>query len=98
MTLWIVVFVVGGIAAGIGLGTVCIRVRDRHMRLLMGIPEQVSGDMDEVQARRAAQAVVDTEMRINAAAPHLKPEQRRRLALAFARSRGLLPGKNETEG
>jgi hypothetical protein len=32
----------------------------------------------------AAQAVVDTEMRINAAAPHLSPPQRRRLALALA--------------
>jgi hypothetical protein len=94
MTLWIVAFVVGGIAAGIGIGTVCIRLRDRHIRLLMGIPAHVNGNLGEVQARLAAQAVVDTEMKINAAAPHLKPAQRRRLALAFARSRGLLPGKD----
>jgi len=90
---WIVGFVVAGIAAGIGFGALCVRLRDRHVRLTLGIPEGASGDLGELQARLAAQAVVDTEMKINAAAPRLSAQQRRRLALALARSRGLLPGK-----
>ena len=94
MILWIVGYVIVGIAAGIGFGALCVRLRDRHVRLMLGIPEGATGDLGALQARLAARAVVDTEMKINAAAPRLNPEQRRRLALALARSRGLLPGKN----
>jgi hypothetical protein len=90
---WIVGFVIAGIAAGIGFGALCVRLRDRHVRLMLGIPEGARGDLGQVQARLAAQAVVDTETRINAAAPRLSAPQRRRLALALARSRGLVPGK-----
>jgi hypothetical protein len=90
---WIVGFVIAGIAAGIGFGALCVRLRDRHVRLMLGIPEGASGDLGQVQARLAAQAVVDTEMKINAAAPRLSAPQRRRLALALARSRGLLSGQ-----
>jgi hypothetical protein len=91
MILWIVVFVIAGIVAGVGFGVMCGRLRDRHMRLTLGIAEGVNGDLPKLQARLAAQSVADTEMRINAAAPYLKPQHRRRLALALARSRGLLP-------
>ena len=91
MILWIVGFVIAGIAAGIGFGALCVRLRDRHVRLTLGIPDGASGNLDALQARLAAHAVVDTEMKINAAAPHLNAQQRRRLALALARSRGLLP-------
>ena len=95
MTIWMAIFVMAGITAGIGMGALCIKVRDRHIRLMLGIPADANGDLGELQAKLAAQAVVDSEMKINAAAPHLKPLQRRKLALAFARSRGFLPGKND---
>ena len=93
MILWIVVVVIAGIAASIGLSVACIKLRDRHIRLTLGIPDSVTGDTGELRARLAAKAVADTEMKINAAAPRMKPEQRRRLALALARQRGLLAGK-----
>jgi hypothetical protein len=98
MILWIVGFVIAGIAAGIGFGALCVRLRDRHVRLTLGIPDGLTGNVGELQAKLAAQAVVDTEMRINAAAPRLNPQQRRRLALALARSRGLLPAKDAARG
>ncbi len=95
---WIVGFVIAGIAAGIGFGALCVSLRDRHVRLMLGIPEGASGNLGELRARLAAQAVVDTEMKINAAAPHLSAPQRRRSALALARSRGLMPGKDGARG
>ena len=91
---WIVGFVIAGIAAGIGCGALCVRLRDQHMRLTLGIPDSASGNLYELQAKLAAQAVVNTEMKINDAAQHLNAQQRRRLALALARSRGLLPRKD----
>jgi len=91
-----VVFLTAGIAAGIGLGVMCAKFRDRHVRLSMGIADAVNGPLGDLQAKRAAQSVADTEMQINDAAPHLKPMHRRRLALALTRSRGLLPRKPDT--
>ena len=93
MIFWIVVFVIAVIAAGIGFAVMCTRLRDRHIRLMLGISDAIEGDLGVLQARLAAQSVADTEMKINAAAPHLKPQHRRRLALSFARARGLLPRK-----
>jgi hypothetical protein len=93
MVIWMVVIVAAGVAAGIGLSVACVKLRDRHVRLTLGIPDSVQGDTGELRASLAAKAVADTEMKINAAAPRMKPEQRRRLALALARSRGLLAGK-----
>jgi hypothetical protein len=95
MFVWVVVFLIAVIAAGIGFGVMCAKFRDRHVRLTMGISDAVNGQLDDLQARRAAQSVADTEMQINAAAPHLKPMHRRRLALALTRSRGLLPRKTD---
>jgi hypothetical protein len=60
---------------------------------MLGIPDGATGDLGELHVRLAAHAVVDTEMRINAAAPRLSAPQRRRLALALTRSRGLQSGK-----
>ena len=95
MILWIVVFVIAGTAAGIGFSVMCTRLRDRHIRLMLGISDGFNGDLGQLQARLAAQSVANTEMQINAAAPHLKPQHRRRLALALARSRGLLPRRTD---
>jgi len=93
MFVWVVVFLVAVIAAAVVFGVMCDNFRDRHVRLSMGISDAVSGPLGDLQAKRAAQSVADTEMQINAAAPHLKPMHRRRLALALTRSRGLLPRK-----
>jgi hypothetical protein len=95
MLAWVFVFLLAVIAAGVGFGVVCAKLRDRHIRLSMGISDAVNGQLGDLQARRAAQSVADTEMQINAAAPHLKPMHRRRLALALTRSRGLLPRKSD---
>jgi hypothetical protein len=46
----------------------------------------------EIQAKVAALRVVDTEMKIHAAAPHLNPVQRRKLALALSRRARLSTG------
>jgi hypothetical protein len=93
MILWIVVFVVAGTAAGVAFSVMCTRFHERHVRLTLGIPVGLEGDVGQLRARLAAQSVADTEMKINAAAPALKPQHRRRLALALARQRGLLPRK-----
>jgi hypothetical protein len=95
MWAWIVLFLIAVIAAAIGFGMMCVRFRDRHVRLSMGISDAANGQLGDLQARRAAQSVADMEMQINAAAPRLKPTHRRRLALALTRSRGLLPRKTD---
>ncbi len=94
MTLWIIAFVIGGVVASIGFGYAVTWVRERHIRLMLGIPDSVNGDVGELRTKLAAQSVADTEMRINAAAPNLNPEHRRRLALALTRQKGLLPRKS----
>ncbi len=91
MTIWIIVFVAAAVLAGLGFGGVCAMLRNRHVRLTLGIPEGANGNLDELQAKLAAKRLVDTEMQVHAAAPHLTPIQRRRLALALARTRGALP-------
>jgi hypothetical protein len=91
--IWIVAFVIGGVAVSIGFGYAITWVRDRHIRLMLGIPDAVNGDVHVLRAKLAAQSVADTEMQINAAAPNLNPEHRRRLALALTRQKGLLPRK-----
>ena len=93
MILWILAFVVVGIAGGIGVGMIFTSLRARHSRILLGIPDSADGDLGALKARLAARSVADTEMQINAAAPNLKPQHRRRLALALTRSRGLLSRK-----
>jgi hypothetical protein len=92
MIVWIVVLAAAAIAvaAGVGFSVMCTKLRDRHIRLTLGIADNVQGDLRDLRAKLAAQYVADTEMQINAAAPHLKPQHRRRLALALTRSRGLL--------
>jgi hypothetical protein len=85
MAIWIVGFLLAGVLAGVGFATMCVRVRNRHIRLTLGIPDGVGGNLAEVQAKVAALRVVDTEMKIHAAAPHLNPVQRRKLALALSR-------------
>ena len=94
MTLWIIAFVIGGVATSIGFGYAITWVRDRHIRLTLGIPDWANGDVSDLRAKLAAQSVADTEMRINAAAPKLNPQHRRRLALALTRQKGLLPRKS----
>ncbi len=91
MIIWIVGFVIAAVAAGIGFSVMCTRLHERHVRLTLGIPVGLDGDVVQLRAKLAAQSVADTEMKINAAAPTLKPQHRRRLALALARQRGLLP-------
>lgn len=85
MAIWIVGFLLAGVLAGVGFAAMCVRVRNRHIRLTLGIPDGVGGNLAEVQAKVAALRVVDTEMKIHAAAPRLNPVQRRKLALALSR-------------
>src|SRR5260221_8396768 len=95
MIVWIAVFLIAGTVAGIAFGVMCTRLHNRHIRLTLGISDGMNGELGQLQARLAARSVADTEMQINAAAPHLKPQHRRRLALALARQRGLLPRRTD---
>ena len=61
MILWMLVFVVVVIAAGIGVGMLCTNLRDRHSRLLLGISDSTSGELSVLRARLAARSVADTE-------------------------------------
>jgi hypothetical protein len=85
MAFWIMGFLLAGVFAGLGFAAMCVRVRNRHIRLTLGIPDGVGGNLADVQAKVAALRMVDTEMKIHAAAPHLNPVQRRKLALALSR-------------
>ena len=88
---WILALVMAGLAAGIGFSVALMKLQDRHMRLLLGISDGINGELDVLQARLAAQSVVDTVAEISTAAPRLKPHHSRRLAVALTHSRGLLP-------
>lgn len=91
MILWAVGVAFATIAAGIGVGMACAKFRERHIRLMLGLPGSASGEFGETQAKLAFQALVDTQMKIHAAAPRLTRQQGRKLALALLRARGLVP-------
>jgi hypothetical protein len=98
MILWIAVFMVGGALAALGVVASCAWVRDRHIRLTLGIPEDAEGDLDELQTKAAVQKLFETELRIEAAVPHLDATQRRKLALALANTKSSLPSSARAEG
>lgn len=82
----ILVFVL--IIAGATLRT---KARQRNIRKALGLPARMNTSTAEAQARQAVRVFEETDLRLTTTAPRLSRAERRKMASAIVREKGLLP-------
>jgi len=87
------------ISAGLALAFILVIVaatlrtksRQRQIRRALGLPARMGTSTAEAQARQAVRAFEETDLRLTTTAPLLSKEERRKMAGAIVREKGLLP-------
>jgi alcohol dehydrogenase class IV len=71
--------------------TLQTKVRQRRIRKALGLPARMETSTAEAQARQAVRVFEQTDLRLTTTAPRLSKEERRKMATAIVREKGLLP-------
>lgn len=80
------VFVIVIVAA-----TLRTKSRQRQIRRALGLPARMETSTAEAQARQAVRAFEQTALRLTTTRPRLTREERRQMACAIVKEKGLLP-------
>lgn len=75
----------------IALATLRTKARQRTIRKALGLPARMATTSAEAQARQAVRVFEQTDLRLTTTAPRLSKEERRKIAGAIVREKGLLP-------
>ena len=86
LTVMVVVF-----AIVIAAATLRTKARQRRIRKALGLPARMATSTAEAQARQAVRVFEQTDLRLTTTAPRLSREERRKMACAIVREKGLLP-------
>ena len=79
------------LVALIGVATLRTKARQRGIRKALGLPARMETATAEAQARQAVRVFEQTDLRLSTTARRLSRHERRKLAAAIVRERGLLP-------
>ncbi len=77
--------------AVIAVATLRTKARQRRIRKALGLPARMETSTAEAQARQAVRVFEQTDLRLTTTAPRLSKEERRKMASAIVREKGLLP-------
>ena len=86
----LIVFVVLFVVV-IALALVRTKARHRQIRKALGLPARMDTSSAEAQARQAVRMFQKTDQRLSTTAGRLSKEERRRMATAIVKEKGLLP-------
>jgi len=75
----------------IAAATLRTKARHRRIRRALGLPARMETSTAEAQARQAVRVFAQTDLRLTTTAPRLSQEERRKMAGAIVREKGLLP-------
>ena len=82
----------------IAAATIRTKSRHRRIRRALGLPAKMETSSAEAQAREAVRVFMETDQRLSTTARRLSKEERRQMATAIVREKGLLPkARRKTE-
>lgn len=77
--------------AVIALAMIRTKARHRRIRKALGLPARMDTSSAEAQARQAVRVFQETDQRLTTTASRLSKEERRQMATAIVKEKGLLP-------
>jgi Tfp pilus assembly protein PilX len=75
----------------IAVATIRTKARHRRIRKALGLPAKMETSSAEAQARHAVRVFQETNQRLSTTARRLSKEERRQMATAIVKEKGLLP-------
>jgi Tfp pilus assembly protein PilX len=81
----------------IALAMIRTKARHRRIRNALGLPARMETSSAEAQARHAVRVFQETDQRLGTTARRLSKEERRRMAAAIVKEKGLLPKARSTD-
>jgi hypothetical protein len=87
---WLVLLVLS-FAVVIAVATIRTKARHRRIRKALGLPARMETASAEAQARQAVRVFQETDHRLSTTARRLSKQERRRMAAAIVKEKGLLP-------
>jgi hypothetical protein len=81
----------------IAMAMIRTKARHRRIRKALGLPAKMETSTAEAQARHAVRVFQETDQRLSTTARRLSKEERRRMATAIVKEKGLLPKGRPTE-
>jgi flagellar biosynthesis/type III secretory pathway M-ring protein FliF/YscJ len=75
----------------IAVAIIRTKARHRRIRKALGLPARMETSSAEAQARHAVRVFQETDHRLGTTARRLSKEERRRMAAAIVKEKGLLP-------
>ena len=84
-------FLVLSFAVVIAVATIRTKARHRRIRKALGLPARMETSSAEAQARQAVRVFQETDHRLSTTARRLSTEERRQMATAIVKEKGLLP-------
>jgi hypothetical protein len=73
------------------VATLRTKSRQRQIRRALGLPARMETSTAEAQARQAVRVYEETDLRLTTTTPLLSKAERRKMACAIVREKGLLP-------
>jgi len=80
----------------IAVATIRTKARHRRIRKALGLPAKMETSSAEAQAKHAVRVFQETDNRLSTTARRLSKVERRRMATAIVKERGLLPKARPT--
>jgi alcohol dehydrogenase class IV len=81
----------------IAVATMRTKARHQRIRKALGLPARMETSSAEAQAWQAVRVFQETDHRLGTTARRLSKEERRRMATAIVKEKGLLPKARPTE-
>lgn len=75
----------------LALATLRTKARQRRIRKALGLPARMETSTAEAQARHAVRVFEQTDLRLTTTAQRLSKKERREMAIAIVKEKGLLP-------
>lgn len=75
----------------IAVATIRTKARQRNIRKALGLPARMQTSTAEAQARQAVRVFEQTDLRLTTTAQSLSKAERRKMAAAIVKEKGLLP-------
>src|SRR4030095_10929022 len=79
------------LAIVIALATIQTKAHQRRVRRALGLPAKMPSASAEAQAKHAVRAFMETDRRLRTTARRLSKKQRRAMATAIVKEKGLVP-------
>jgi hypothetical protein len=79
------------LAIVVAVATIRTKSRHRRIRNALGLPARMDTSSAEAQARHAVRVFQETDHRLSTTARRLTKEERRQMATAIVKEKGLLP-------